>query len=456
MALQQDPTVETRLPSHGQTLAEIERCGWRPTPHPAIEQPALFRTFQGAHDAPCTRFGNEQGQYLLMVNLESIVLPGDGELFPRFLDLALEQRMALALARAIGGVDWLLLATQGRLDLVRLGDEIAECRICAREDFDEELLPLLTALARGRVRGGQPGQRQLPGAESLGGWIRHWSLQLASILDKEDPRHMERVLWKWLIALQVTRRLEGGETAGGGWGLQCEVEQGRWSVGFDAVSATDDLCRALESFDQNFPTRQLEGESEAFLKRLRRLDDSSMIDRLRAEMLMHSQNRFEPETVAWLFTDLAREQEGWRREVRGVEPVRKRLKMVGWTVYGPLVADVGRYGLTAALSDVDRLAEHLNELNLFERQRQSYEKSEAAHQPDLFHPNPRGIGPTGMLDDGLNYMLGETLRVRGATEEERFGVGVTLLLKALALGPRMGWPFLGIDSLDRVFLAEEG
>jgi hypothetical protein len=454
MALPQDPTVEPILPPYAQVAAEVERCGWQPAPHAALQQPVLFRTFQGNHAAPCARFGNEQGQFLLLINLEPVQLPGDEDLFPRFLNLAMEERMALTLARTIGGVDWVLLITQGRIDLLHLSDENNECRVAGRDDYDNDLLPALTALARGRVRGGHGGQRQLPGAESLGGWIRHWSLQLATVFEGPS-RHLERVIWKWLVMLQVTRRLEGGEASAGGWGLQCEPDEDRWTVAYDALSATDDLCRAVDTFDQNFLTRQLDSEDESFVAHLRKLDESSLVDRLRAEMLMHSQNRFEPETVAWLFTDLAREQEGWRREVRGVEPVRRRLQMEGWNVYGPLVIDVGRFGLTAALTDTDRLADYLNELNLFERQRVSFERSEATRQPDLFHPNPRGIGPTGQLDDGLNYMFGETLRLRGVPAEQRFGVAVTLLLKALALAPRMGWPFLGIDSLDRVFLSVE-
>jgi hypothetical protein len=455
MVLPQDPAVASALPSYGRLADEVERCGWQRAPHEALRQSVLFRTFQGGHAAACDRFGNEQGQFLLLVNLESVRLPGDEELFPRFLDLALEERMALALARTLGGVDWVLLLTQGRLELLRLADEVSEYRVGECEDFESALLPGLTALARGRARGGQIGHRQLPGAESLGGWIRHWSLQLAAAFE-DQADHVERVIWKWILMLQVTRRMEGGEAAGGGWGLRCEPDEGRWSVGYDAISATEDLCRALESFDQNFPTRRLESEEEPFLARLRRLDETSLIDRLRAELLMHSQNRFEPETVAWLFTDLAREQEGWRREVRGVEPIRKRIQMDGWTVYGPLVLDVGRYGLTAALGDTDRLADYLNELNLFERRRQLGERAAAAtRQPDLFCPNPRGIGPTGQLDDGLNYMFGETLRLRGVPGDQRFGVAVTFLLKALALAPRMGWPFLGIDTLDRIFLADE-
>jgi hypothetical protein len=437
-------------------VAEAERYGWRATAHPGMGDRAFFQTFQGGHWAPCRALANEHGQRLLAIGLEAVQLPGDEALFPRFLAMSMEERMALALTRAIGGFDWLLLATGGRIDLWGVAIEASKCRVAGREDFEGALLPILASMARGRVGEagvgagvGRVGQGL--GAESLGGWVRHWGSQLAAAVEEEATDRAERVLWKWIVMLQAARRRPGGEAVAGGWGLRCMADpNGCWKIDYDAVSATEDLRRALETFDRAFPTRHLEPEDKGFLDRLGRLDEAEMLDRLRAELLMHDQGRLEPETVAWLFTDLAAEQEGWRREARGLEPIHKRVRMDGWTVLSPLWADVATHGLTSALADADRLAEHIHGLSLYEARRRAMTPREATPtgQIDLFCPNPRGVGPDGLLQDGLNYLYGEALRLRGVEPARRTGVAVTLLLKALALAQRWDWPAERLDALD--------
>jgi hypothetical protein len=248
--------------------------------------------------------------------------------------------------------------------------------------------------------------------------------------------------------LQVPRRVEGSEAAGG-WGIQCERLGEIISVAYDPLTSADDLDTLLLSFDHTFATRLFADTTELHRDWLRRLDEAGMLERLRAELLMHAQHRFEPETVAWLFTDLAREQAGWQREIAGIEPVRKRLPHEGWNVYHPLTCDVGRHGLTAALRETDRLAQYLADLNLYLRRRA--ETAGPLAQPDLFHQHPRGIGPTGHLDDGINFLFGEALRLEGVTPAAAFGVGMIFLLKGLAIAQRLDWPFLGIDTLDRLF-----
>lgn len=430
---------------------EVLQSGWQAADLAELDAGVHFHTFQGRHLATCSTFRNAADDRLLLVDLASIQLPDEKDLFPHFVDLAMEERMVLALAHTVGSVEWVLMRTHGRIDLLRTAGEAAEYRVSTREEFEGILMPALTAMARGRQYRAPGGGHQLPEAESLGGWIRHWSLQLAPALEL-PPDEATRLVWRWLLMLQSKRRTEGCEAIGGGWGLRCSFDEGHWTVSYDAVSAIDDLRHELARFDEFFSTRLLELSAADLDRRIDLLADTSLLDRLRAEMLMHRQNRFEPETVAWLFTDLAREQEGWRREVRGVEPIRRRMHLDGWTVYAPLMFDVRRYGLTAALSDIDRLADHLHELNLYERQRRAAQGG--ARQPDLFHPNPRGIDAEGLLADGINFMFGEALRLRGVATDERFGIGITLLLKALAIAARLGWPATPIQTLDAVFSRE--
>jgi len=445
-----EPSLASNKPDLARLVRELTRCGWYEAPLDILEGELYFRTFQGGQVAPCLRFGSEKGRHLLLIALEQVALSGEEELFPHFLNLAMETRMALAAARLLGQPDWFLFLTRESVELYRMPEEVCEQRAATEKEMEEELLPALAALAQGREGGISLGARHLPGAESLGGWIQHSTVQLAAAL-KAPTAAVERMLWKWILMLQVARRSEGSEALGG-WGLTCERQEGRWTIAYDAVSATDDLCRALEAFDQSFATRLFAYESAEQTQWLRGIEESSLVDRLRAELLMQSQERFEPETIAWLFTDLAREQEGWRREVAGAEPIRQRFSHDGWTIFRPLVADVGRYGLTAALRDAERLAQVLGDHNLYIQQRRKNDPQGPLSQPDLFHQNPRGIGPGGELDDGLNYLYGEALRVAGVAPERQFGVGVTFLLKALALGAKMEWPFLGLDTLDRLFV----
>ena len=112
--------------------------------------------------------------------MEAIALPSDQELFERFLNLSLEIRMVLTLARHAGGTEWALILTQGRVDLYRMPEESRLAAAFGREEWEGELLPLLTALARGKE--GSPGgqSRKLPEAESLGQWLRHWASQVAA------------------------------------------------------------------------------------------------------------------------------------------------------------------------------------------------------------------------------------------------------------------------------------
>lgn len=437
-------------PHYQRLTRELDRCGWFEMPLEILEGELFFYTFQGGCGAPCMRFQNEKGQRLLLIGLEQLALPAPDELFARFLNLSLEGRMVLSVARLLGEPDWVLLLTRNRQELYRLPDETCLLTLQTSEELEEDLLPALAALARGREDSLAPAPSHLPGADSLGAWIRHWGMQLGATL-KVDAAVAQSMIWKWILMLQIPRRTEGTEVLGG-WGLSCERQDGRWTIAYDAVSTVDELSRALELFDESFATNLFAYETGRQLEWLKRLEETTLLDRLRAELLMHTQDHFEPETVAWMFTDLGREQEGWRREMIGLSPIRQRFGHDGWSVLKPLTCDVARHGLTAALRDAERLARYLADLNLFMRQRRRAQPGSAAFQLDLFCQNPRGIGPGGELDDGLSFLFGEALRLQGVEAERRFGVGVTFLLKALALAQKMEWPFLGMDTLDCLFL----
>lgn len=434
-------------------VEELRRCGWGDAPLASLGDTIHFQTFQGGHQAACLRLAGADRRHLLVISLDAVQLPSTEDLFPRFLDLALEVRMALTLARRAGQAQWLLLRTADRIDLYRIDDEACLGRTANREQFDRELLPLLTALGRGREGTGRTAHPGLPAAESLGEWIKHWSMQLGASLEIY-PHSASQLLWKWILMLQLTRKIETSE-ADRDWGLQCRFDAGRWSIAYNALSATEDLARLLERFNDCFSSWQFESNIQPILRKLHQFDETSLIDRLRAELLMHSQNRFEPETVAWLYTDIEAEQAGWRREITGLEPLNRRFLHDGWSVYRPLVCDVGQFGLTAALSDAERLAIHLNELDLYLRQ-QAGAREPIMSQDDLFCQNPRGIGPGGQLDDGLNYLFTEALRLQGAEPARRLGITATFLLKAIQLADRLQWPFLGIDSVDRIFSESDG
>ncbi len=435
------------VPAFAELTADLLNCGWSKAPLNTLSEELFFQTFQGPQRAPCARFANASGRHLLLIALENITLHTRQELFPKFLNLSLEERMALSAASLIGQSEWLLLLTAGRLDLYRLADETCEYQVAAPAEYEKEFLPALAAFGRGREQGLRSGTHHLPDAESLRGWLKHWSLQLASGLEV-SPADIELLLWKWILMLQVPRRTQKSEAAGG-WGLQCVQLGDVWTISYDALSAGTDLRRALENFDQNFLTRLFAGTTDIHLYWLDKMEESGVVERLRAELLMQTQNRFASETVAWLYTDLAREQDGWRREVAGLEPVRKVLQHDGWNIFAPLTCDMAGHGLTAALRDADRLGQYLNDVNQYSKDRLA-RPGTVTNQPDLFCQNPRGIGPQGSLDDGLNFMFGETLRLGGVKKEEMAGVGIVFLLKALELTEQLEWPFLGIDTLDKL------
>ena len=431
----------------------IEGCGWVEEESRALGCCIDFQSFQGPRDAPCRVWRGALGQRLVAIALPDVKLAGETDLFPRFIDLPLESRMALALVRAAGAFDWLLLLTQDRLDLHRLPSERLDARATNRAELEEDLLPHLAALAKGRNGRTATESSALSGAESLAGWIRHWTSTLGAAINLEKARS-ERLLWQWILMLQVARRTQGSEL-NQEWGLHARTDgAGGWVIGYEAASATQELCNALAQFETTFSSWLFEpAEDDDIIARLQAIDETSLLDRLRAELLMHSQDRFEPESIAWLFTDLAREQEGWRREVRGVEPIRARLQHEGWTVYQPLICDVEAFGLSAALKDCERLAEYFDEVNQYLLQRRNAGAG-AAQQPDMFHPNPHGIGQEGLLNDGVNYLFGEALRLKGVEPERRLGVAVVFLLKGLQLSVQMNWPFFGVDTLEDLFAAD--
>ncbi len=442
--------TERWAPEFAHLASEVERCGWRPAPVPAPPGELRFRTFQGEQLADRGLYANDADRCLLVIGLEQVTLPDDEDLFPRFLNLSLEARMAILFARGDVRADWLLLLTKGRLDLHRLPEEGREHRAMDATEFQAGLLPQLAGLARGRDETVRTGPSQLPGAESLRGWMQHWTLQLAPVLEL-PPDGAEKILWRWILMLQFARRGKTSE-ATDGWGLDCAPTNGNGVIlSYDAQSATEDLIRALENFGETFYSCLFVRPDDALLDRLRGLEESSILDRLRAELLMQTQDRFEPETVAWLFTDLAREQQGWRHEVAGVEPVRRRLRHEGWTVYRSLTCDLERDGLTFTLRDAARLAHYLNDQMVFTQKRREEHPSDPVNQPDLFKQTLRGVAPNGRLDDPVNYMFAEALRIVNVPAPQRFGVGVVLLLQAMALAERLDWPLRGIDKLDEVF-----
>lgn len=436
--------LEKPLPGIPEICGLLQSCHWTAASPAPLGDQAWFQTFQGRHLAPCRRFENEAGRGLLLIALPAIHQPPREELFARFLNLPMETRMALTAARWGGDADWLLLLTADRLELFSLPEESRRLGVTGEKDLAEQLTPMLASLGHGRdwIGGEIPHQ---PEAESLRGWIRHWALQLGSEIE-EPPASAAQLLWKWILMLQRARHTRSGQPDEG-WGITCAREDDALVVAYDAVGATQGLTRNLALFEQCFQTTLLGGEVDRQLRRLQRLDETALVDRLRAELLMNSQNRFEPETVAWLYTDLDREQEGWRREVRGVEPVRRRIGLDGWAVERPLVCDVGHFGLTAALRDMQALALYIHEL----RELAQAETGIPMVQPDLFRPTPVGVNPRGELVDPVNYLLGCALRVEGVPQADRMGVGLVLLLKAMALASRLGWPIDKIDSIDRVF-----
>ena len=483
--------VSDTIPEFSLLSRELERCGWelwrsgplgadasshhkgdgdRGAPGERIAErigdgALFFQTARGGVRARTRLLRSERGDSLLMVDFGDFPLMGHEELFPRFLDQSMETRMALGAAWLIASARYVLLISAGRIELYRLPEEIQDYQVFSAREFEDELLPALAARSAGKsddrrakYEGRAPSLRHSPialhpspmeGAQSLRGWLAHWS-QLLSAKLQVAPEDCEIFLWKLIIMLQTSRKTGKSEMLGG-WGLGCEELGGTWTLSYDSLNTQAELSRQLEDFDLTFSTRAFSGDADMHQKWLLDLEDTSLAEQLRAELLMHSRIKFEAETVAWLFTDMDREQEGWRLEVAGLPPLRKRIATEGWTVFDPLRCDIGRHGLGLALREIDRLAEHWSQYDAFLHRRDTRDAQAVFSQPDLFSGTPRGIGPSGHLDDAINFIFSESLRFTSVNPEEKFGVGVVLLLKALSLVHRFDWPFFGIDTLDRVW-----
>jgi len=97
--------------------------------------------------------------------------------------------------------------------------------------------------------------------------------------------------------------------------------------------------------------------------------------------------------------------------------------------------------------DFERLAEHWSQYDVWLRRGGSAETG-IYNQPDLFCGSPRGISARNQLEDGVNFLFSESIRLEGVLAGEEFGVGMVFLLKALSFVPEFDWTFHGIDSLD--------
>lgn len=432
---------------------ELERCGWDRMPPGRLEEGLLFQTSQGGLRPGCGLHRAGRGDALLLaVDFGETALAGREELFPRFLDFPLETRMALGAARVLASAQYLLISAAGRVELYRLPDETLEYSVDSRRGVEDELLPALAAKSRAKGEGLRQPQGPMEGAEALRGWLKHWSRQLGGQLSvaQED---CEKFLWKLILLLQAARKT-GKPEIFGGWGLACEKLGSAWSLSYDAVATIDDLAARLDDFEGMFSTRIFSGDAEMHKQWLADLEETSLFERLRAELLMQSQAKFEAETAAWLFAKIEREQEGWKRDLAGLPPIRKRFHHQGWMVVRPLECDIARHGLSAALRDADKLAEYWNDYAAFARA-DAGEGAGGVSQPDLFFAPPRGVGPENDLVDPLNFILSGSIRARGVAAEETFGVGLAFLLKGLGLVQRYEWPFVGIDTIDNL-LALEG
>lgn len=446
---------------------EIERCGWRPASPDPFEPGLVVQGARGAARIPARTLVTERDEVLAILAPGELEGAGRADLFPRFLDFSMETRLALSAARRAAGAGRVLVIGERRARLFRLPEETLEHESGPGREFEEEILPSLAARARGRGDVAVSPPSLLDGARALRGWIRHWGAQLAADLAVE-PNACEQFLWKAILALEVARRTGApgldaraeadsespglplpGELAGG-WGLRCERERGAgpWTACYDSLSAVDDFRRMVADFDRSFSTRIFSGDAETHLEWLDRLEETSRIEQLRAELLMQARARFEPASVAWLFSTLDREQAGWRRDMRGLPPMRRRIEHVGWSVVEPLYCDVAGHGLGAALRDADRLAETWIEYDAFRATADPDERG--IGQPDLFFRPPRGIA-NDRLEDLAAFVFSESLRVGGLVPEEEFGAGVALLLLAISWCERYGRPFRGIDSLDRIW-----
>lgn len=438
------------MPATATLLAQLERCGWQADSQWSDEQWTLA-TSQGPRRAHAWGRVSEAGGRMLVVRLAELNLPGERELYARFLDFPLEVRLVIELGRQRYDAPWLLLITDASAELLRLPSEISELTVSGSVQLEGTLLPVLTTLAR-HPEGSQLTQpHRLEGAESLRDWLRHWAIQLAGVLDAA-PEPCERMLWKWVIALQASRQhatVPRDDT----WGIETKVQSGDFEVRYQSLSTVEQLALQLDAFDATITTRLFDGESAQQHEWLEALSTTSLLEQLRAELLMHGRYRFEAATVAWIFADLDQEQKGWRQEIVGLTPLRELLDHNGWHVYRPLACEVERWGLGAALRDAERLATYWRDRDIYLRQRRESgaEPQPVWGQPDLFCKPPTGIDAQGLLYDGINFLYGESLRLENLSPERRFGVGVTFLLLSLGLTTRMGWPWRGVQTLDKLW-----
>jgi hypothetical protein len=429
-------------------LRELERCGWKPATAPAADPVEAFH-FPGGVHAPARHLTSDRGAGLMTLDFGDAALAGREDLFPRFLDFPMEARLAMEALHDVAGVGHLLLISREEIVLVRVPQEAVEYRVRSMNEFESEMLPALVAKAGARGDRLQAVPSPMEEAQNLRGWLRHWGRQLSAQLDV-TPEDCEKFLWKLILMLQAERRIEPRE-APGRWGLRRERRGRDWSLSYDSLSTHEDLRRLLEDFEHTFSTRIFSGDADMHIGWLRSMEETSLAEQLRAELLMQSQLRFEAETVAWLFTDFEREQAGWRRDVAGLEPLSKRLTADGWQVLRPLVCDVQLHGLASALRDADRLAERWADYSAFLSRHEPRGPESRFSQPDFFLGTPRGIGPSGELTDGVNFLFSESLRLTGVPAEDEFGVGLVFLLKALTFPAKLEWPFFGVDTLDRLW-----
>ncbi len=440
-----------KLPDLKLIHRELERCGWQPSRPGPFEGEFVFETPRGDVRSPLRALRSPRGALLLAIDLGAVTLGGREELYPRFLDFSMETRLALELARRIDPGGDLLMLSAGRIDLYGLPEENLQHRALTMSEFEDDILPTLAAKLHGRGDRWQALPNPIEVAQALRGWLAHWERRLASELEVA-PEAARQFLWKLILMLQVARKT-GKPTAMEAWGLACEKAGDGWRLRYDALRTLSDLERLLEEFDQTFSTALFPRRAAADQPWLAALETATTLEQLRAELLMQAQLRFEAECVAWLFTHVDREQQGWRREIGGLEPVGKRLVAQNWWVVEPLQVDVGRFGLLAALRDLERLAEHWSQRDAYRRGSEG--PAGRFLQPDLFFGHPRGVNPRQELDDGVNFLFSQSFRVAGAPPAERYGLGVTLLLKALGVVQRLDWPFFGVDTLDHVWLEGE-
>jgi hypothetical protein len=437
-------------------LGELQRCGWKPVSAADVSglDEVHFISGGGGIHAPSRHLKTDRGTSLIVIDFGETRLGGRDALFPRFLDFPMETRMALDVASALTqGVGYLLLLSREEISLIRLPQEALEYRVKSTREFEDELLPALVAKAAARSERQQVVASPMEESRNLLGWLRHWGRQLSAQLDV-GAEDCEKFLWKLILMLQAERKT-GGQLHHERWGVLHERRDRTWNLSYDSLSTHADFQRLLEDFEHTFSTRIFSGDAEIHGEWLKAIEETSLAEQLRAELLMQSQLRFEAETVAWLYTDVEREQAGWKRDISGLEPLSKRLAVEGWQVLKPLVCDIQLHGVTSALRDADRLAERWADYNAYLLRHERNPDQAQLSQPDLFLGAPRGISPAGELTDGLNFLFAESLRLTGVAPEEEFGIGLVFLLKALTFPAKFDWPFFGIDTIDRLWRAPE-